>query len=135
MKNLSRLSWTSIAVMVGLPVLLGFIAWLIYILSHPSQWCGTPVGAAKTTGQRLPIADCTNIVLQLIHWLGWWGLGLIACVCVAFLTIVTRDLKAGLDATGPGGTSLHLGGDAAQAADTVAGAAVDAAAQVKGEAQ
>jgi hypothetical protein len=107
------LSWTSIAIMIGLPSLLGFVAWLIWILSDPAKWCGVPVGAAKTTGQRLPIADCTSIVLQLIHWLGWYGVTLIGCICIAFLTIVTRDLKAFLDLTA-GNVHVKTGGDDGQ---------------------
>jgi hypothetical protein len=112
------LSWTSIAIMIGLPALLGFVAWLIWILSDPAKWCGVPVGAAKTTGQRLPIADCTSIVLQLIHWLGWYGVTLIGCICIAFLTLVTRDVRAFLDVRGPNGWGAKVGGDDAPATVT-----------------
>lgn len=108
MKNIA---WTSVAIMLGLPALLGFVAWLIWILSDPASWCGIPVGAAKETGQHLPIADCTSIVLELIHWLGWFGVALIVCISVAFLTIVARDLKAFLDFSGPLDTHLRTGGE------------------------
>jgi hypothetical protein len=124
-----RLNWTSIAIIAGLPALLAIIAWLIYILSAPDKWCGVQVAGGKIAGR--PIADCTSIVLQLIHWLGWSTIALIACVCVAFLTIVARDLKAVLDVTGLGGTHLKVGGDGAAAgAGAVADAAADRAAEI-----
>ena len=130
---MNRITWTSLSIMIGLPVLLGFVAWLIAILSAAERWCGVQVTGDKLAAR--PIADCTSIVLQLIHWLGWFGISLIACACVAFLTIVARDLKAVLDVTGLGGTHLKIGGadPAGQAADKVAGAVVNAAEEVKSE--
>lgn len=106
---MKRLSWTSIAIMVGLPALLGFVGWLIHILSAPDRWCGVQVTGDKIASR--PIADCTNIVLQLIHWLGLAQMGLIACICIAFLTIVARDLGAALSLKGPQDTSVTIGGD------------------------
>lgn len=129
---MKRLSWTSIAIIVGLPVLLAFVGWLIWILSAPDKWCGVQVADSKLASR--PIADCTSIVLQLIHWLGWYGVALIACICISFLTIVVRDLKAAIDVTGLGGTHLKVGGDdpAATGAAETAAAAVDKAQQIAG---
>lgn len=126
----SRVSWTSVAIIIGLPVLLAFVAWLIKILSDPVRWCSVRVTDAKLATST--ISDCTSIVLQLIHWLGWSAIALIACICIAFLVIVTRDLKAGVDLHGPGGFSFKTGGDAAAAADHVADAADAAAEEIKG---
>jgi len=106
---MKRLSWTSIAIIIGLPVLLGFEAWLIFILSAPDKWCGVQVADSKLATR--PIADCTSIVLHLIHWLGWIGVGLLACICISFLTIVARDLRAFLEVAGFGGTRVKVGAD------------------------
>lgn len=126
---MKSLNWTSIAIMIGLPVLLAFEAWLIFILSAPDKWCGVQVADSKLASR--PIADCTSIVLQLIHWLGWIGVGLLACICLSFLTIVTRDLRAALDVHGPNGWGAKVGGDNASAgAAAVAEAATDKAADI-----
>lgn len=106
---MKSLNWTSIAIIIGLPVLLVFEAWLIWILSAPDKWCGVQVADSKLASR--PIADCTSIVLQLIHWLGWIGVGLLACICLSFLTIVTRDLRAALDVHGPNGWGAKVGSD------------------------
>lgn len=106
MKNLT---WTSVAIMIGLPALLAFEAWLIWILSAPDKWCGVQIADSKLATR--PIADCTSIVLQLIHWLGLCSVALLACVCVAFLTIVARDLRMAFDISGPGDTHVKVGGD------------------------
>jgi hypothetical protein len=124
-----RVSWTSIAIIVGLPVLLAVLTWLIWILSDPVKWCSVRV--ADTRLATSSINDCTSIEMELIKWLGWIGVGLLAVVAIAFLVIVTRDLKAGIDAQG-WGFKIRTGDDAAQAADEVAGAAADAAADIKG---
>ncbi len=123
-----RVSWTSIAIIVGLPVLLAFLAWLIWILSDPVKWCSVRVADTKLATSS--IADCTSIEMELIKWLGWTAVGLLGVVAIAFLTIVTRDLKAKIDAEG-WGLKLRTGGDAGEAADQVAGAAADAAADIK----
>lgn len=125
---MKTLNWTSIAIMIGLPTLLGFEAWLIWILSAPDRWCGVQVTGSKLASR--PIADCTSIVLQLIHWLGWVSVAVIASVCIAFLTIVARDLRMALDIAGPGDTHVKVGGDAAAGAAAVAGAAVEKAADI-----
>jgi hypothetical protein len=126
---MKRLNWTSVAIMIGLPGLLGFVAWLIYILSSPERWCGVQVTGTKMASR--PIADCSAIVLQLIHWLGWYGVTLIGCICIAFLTIVARDLRAYLDVSGPNGWGAKVGGDnAASGAAAVADAAVEKAADI-----
>jgi hypothetical protein len=119
---MKSLNWTSIAIMIGLPVLLGFEAWLIWILSAPDRWCGVQVADTKLASR--PIADCTSIVLQLIHWLGWIGVGLLACICLSFLTIVTRDLRAALGVTGPNGWGATVGGDAQPTVTTTTTTAV-----------
>lgn len=124
-----RVSWTSIAIIVGLPLLLGFLAWLIFILSDPVRWCSVRVADTKLATSS--INDCTSIELEQIGYLGKTALGLLVVVAIAFLTIVTRDLKAGIDAQG-WGFKLKTGGDAAEAADKVAGAAADAADEIKG---
>jgi len=118
-----RLNWTSVAIIIGLPGLLGFVAWLIYILSSPERWCGVQVTGTKMASR--PIADCSAIVLQLIHWLGWYGVTLIGCICIAFLTIVVRDLGAFLKVHGLGDTSLEVGVDAAPVPVAVVNAASD----------
>lgn len=106
-----RPAWTTIAIIIGLPVLLGFVWWLIEILSEASKWCGVPVGAARVTGQRLAIADCTTIMLALISALKLFGVALIATVCLSFIVIVIRDLRASIDVRGPDGTGFKAGGD------------------------
>lgn len=122
----TRTSWTSTAIIVGLPVLLGFVAWLIWLLSDPARWCSVRVTDSKIATST--ISDCTSIVLAMIHWLGMYGIALCICVIVAFLVIVTRDLKAGVDLKAPGGFSLRTGGDdAPAAAQAVAGAAQETA--------
>jgi len=127
-----RASWTSAAIIIGLPILLGFVAWLIWILSNPVRWCSVQVTDSKLASST--ISDCTSIVLQLIAWLGRDGIALIGCICIAFLVIVTRDLKAGVSVNGPGGLSFRTGGDdAVDAANKVADAAVGAAGEVVAE--
>jgi hypothetical protein len=128
---LPRASWTSATIIIGMPTLLCIIAWLIALLSNPVKWCSVRVADTKLATST--ISDCTSIVLALIHWLGWTCMGLVLCVIVAFLVIVTRDLKAGLDVRGPGGFSVHTGGDAVDAANKVADAAVGAAGEVAAE--
>lgn len=112
---MKSLNWTSIAIIIGLPTLLAFEAWLIWILSSPDKWCGVQVTDDKLATR--PIADCTSIVLQLIHWLGWVSVAVIASVCIAFLTIVARDLRAALDVHG-NGWGAKVGGDDAPAVVT-----------------
>lgn len=123
-----RVSWTSIAIIVGLPVLLAFLAWLIWILSDPVKWCSVRVADTKLATSS--INDCTSIEMELIKWLGWTAVGLLGVVAIAFLTIVTRDLRAGVTAEG-WGFKFRTGDDAGKAADQVAGAAADAAADIK----
>jgi hypothetical protein len=119
------------AIIVGLPILLLFVAWLISILSAPDRWCGVHVTDGKIATSN--ITDCTSIVLQLIGWLGRACMALIGCIAIAFLVIVTRDLKAGLDVNGPWGFKLRTGGDpAGDAAGQVADAAADEADKIKG---
>lgn len=119
------------AIIIGLPTLLGFVAWLIHILSDPVRWCSVTVSDGKIATST--IKDCTDIVLELIKWLGYSCMALIVCIIIAFLTIVGRDLKATIGAHGFGG-GVELGGDPAiDAANKVAGAAKGAADEIKDE--
>lgn len=105
--KLPILSWKHISIFVGLYTVLGCVIWLIKILSNSAHWCGVPVGAAKATGARLPISDCTSILLELIDKLGSLALVLVGCFAIGLLTWVVIALGANLSFRGPAG----IGGD------------------------
>lgn len=102
-----RISWKHVGVFVCIYTVLGFVAWLIRILSDQARWCGVPVGAAKATGQKLPITDCTSILLALIDKLGQLGFVLVVAGAIGILTWVVIALGANLSFRGPAG----IGGD------------------------
>lgn len=103
----------------GIAVLLGMVAWLIMILSDSSRWCGIAAGVGNITGQKLPISDCTGILMALIPWLGWIAMGLLATAALAFTVIVITDRNADIDLHGPGGIGLKAGRDDIKDGDQV----------------
>jgi len=127
---LANKSWTSIAIMVGMPVLLGFVAWVIHILADPPKWCSVSVGSGNKIALA-PISDCSTILLSLIDGLRGMGYGLLGTVAVAFIAVVIRDLKVGVSIHGPGGFGFSADNDAADGAAHVAKAADKAAEEVK----
>lgn len=109
--KLPRLSWKHIGVFVCIYTVLGFVAWLIRILSDQARWCGVPVGAARATGQKLPITDCTAILLALIDKLGQLGFVLVVAGATGILTWVVIALGANLSFRGPAGIGGDVHGD------------------------
>lgn len=105
------ISWKHISAWVGLYTVLGCIIWLIQILSDQARWCGIPVGAAQVTGQHLPIADCTSIMLALIARLGSLALVLVSCFALGLLTWIVVALGTRLSFHGPAGLGGDVGGD------------------------
>lgn len=103
-------SWTTIAVIVGLPVILIFVAWLISVLDQPTRWCSVTVTDGKIATST--IKDCTSIALALIEWLGRIAMSLVGCAAIVFIVIALRDLKATADVKLLG-LSLRAGADPA----------------------
>lgn len=105
------ISWKHISAWVGLYTVLGFIWWLIRILSDSARWCGVGVGAAKATGQKLPVTDCTSILLALIDNLGKFGLVLVGAFAIGLLTWIVVALGTRIWFRGPWDTGGSVGGD------------------------
>jgi hypothetical protein len=106
-----RLSWKHIAIFLCIFTPLGFVAWLIHILSQPAYWCGVIVGAGKIAGIRPLVQDCSPILLGLIDKLGSLGLVLVIGAMVGLLTWIVVGLNAKLSFRGPAGIGGEVGGD------------------------
>lgn len=102
-----RISWKHIGVFVCIYTALGFVAWIIWILSRPAKWCGVVVGAGKAAGVKPLVQDCGPILLALIDKLGNLGFVMVVAGAIGLLTWVVITLGANLSFRGPGG----IGGD------------------------
>lgn len=113
--------------------LIGFTAWLIYLLAFP-DWCGRAVGAAKDVARSdLAVGGCFSLLQRQVLALSvnsYIALGTLA-LCLAVLVVIViaggrLSFKAG--ATGVEADVSHDPGEAAQ---TVADAAQVTADKVK----
>lgn len=127
--------WALIAVGVTSAALIGFGAWLIYLLGD-TDWCGRAVGASKTADARpeYAVGGCFSLLNQQVTALSinsFIALGTLA-LCLAVLVVIVLagaklDFKASKD-----GVEANVSHDAADAADAMVGAAVDKADEIKG---
>lgn len=106
-----RLSWKHIGVFVCIYTVLGFVAWLIHILSDPGKWCAVVVGAGKAAGVKPLVQDCGPILLSLIDKLGQLGFVLVIAGAIGLLTWVVIALGANLSFRGPAGIGGDVHGD------------------------
>lgn len=105
------ISWKHIAIFACIFTPLAFVAWLIRVLADSGHWCGIIVGAAKSTGVRPLVQDCTPILLALIDKLGVLGLVLAVTSALGLLTWIVMGLRARLAFHGPAGFGGEVGSD------------------------
>jgi len=98
-----RISWKHLGVFLCIYTALGFVAWLIHILSRPSYWCGVIVGAGKAAGVKPLVQDCSPILLALIDKLGSIALVLVGSAAIGILVWVVIALGATLSFKAGGG--------------------------------
>lgn len=106
-----KISWKHIGVFVCIYTALGFVAWIIWILSRPAHWCAVVVGAGKEAGVKPLVQDCGPILLSLIDNLGHLGFVMVIAAATALLTWVVIALGANLSFKGPGGIGGDVHGD------------------------
>mgnify|MGYP001615716507 CR=1 FL=1 len=106
-----QISWKHIAIFACIFTPLGFVAWLIRVLSDSSHWCGILVGVGKLAGVRPAVQDCTPVLIALIDKLGLLGMILAGTSAAGLLTWIVMGLRARLAFHGPGGFGGEVGGD------------------------
>lgn len=104
-------SWKHLAIFACIFTPLGFVAWLIRVLSDSGHWCAIIVGAGKLAGSTPLAQDCTPILLALIDKLGLLGMILAGTSAAGLLTWIVMGLRARLSFTTPGGFGGQVGGD------------------------
>jgi hypothetical protein len=125
--------WALIAVAVTSTALIGFAAWLIYLLAIP-DWCGRAIGATKSADARAEYAvgGCFNLLNKQVSALSinsFIALGTLA-LCLAVLTvIVLADARLNLKAS-RSGVEADVGRNPVEAARTVADAADSKASEI-----
>lgn len=129
-------SWALAAVALTSLALIGFAAWLIWLLGV-ADWCGRAVGATKAADARpeYAVGACFNLLNKQVEALSinsFIALGTLA-LCLAVLVVIVLaggklSFKAGKD-----GVETDIGRQPEAAAQFVADTAQGAADQVKGE--
>jgi hypothetical protein len=113
------ISWKHIAIFACIFTPLGFVAWLIRVLSNSGKWCGVIVGFGKLAGARPAVQDCTPVLLALIDELGMLATILAITSALGLLTWIVMGLRARLAFRGPGGFGGEVGGDDGKPVATV----------------
>lgn len=113
------ISWKHVAIFAAIIIPLGFVAWLIHVLSDSGKWCGIIIGAGKLAGVKPLVADCTPILLSLIDKLGTLGLVLAITSALGLLTWIVVGLGTRLSFRGPAGFGGDVGGDTIHDGDPV----------------
>lgn len=103
-------SWKHIAIFACIFTPLGFVAWLIRVLSDSGHWCGIIVGFGKLAGARPAVQDCTPVLIALIDKLGTLGMILAGTSAAGLLTWIVMGLGARLSVRGPAGFGGEVGG-------------------------
>ena len=122
---------------IGLVVYIGVLAWRLVTKLASTNFCSTLVGAknvAKATGVADGVVNaCALLFRQQNSSLGWVSIILIVGMVLSLIVLVVLVIAGGklTFSANKGGVSADMGRDAADAADRVAGAAQDAAEQVK----
>lgn len=122
-------------------VIAAYIMWMGYrlneVLAGPA-WCRTALGAEKassTDGAIKGLDACVGLLTIQLKSLSTNShilFGVVALCLLTLIVIVIAGGKLDLDLPDKFGGGIHLGREAKEAAEQVAGAAVDEAAAIKG---
>lgn len=106
-----KFSWKHIAIFACIFTPLGFVAWLIRVLSDSGHWCGVIIGAGQVAGVRPIVQDCSPILLSLIDKLGTLGLVLCITASIGLVAWIIIGLGGKLSFRGPAGIGGEISDD------------------------
>lgn len=137
--RMKQFNWLTFVAIVCVAATSGFIMFMALKLTDTlasPDWCGRAIQAEKLTGSRSN-SSCTDMLVIQLKSLALdnhiYAVTLAVCLAV-LVVVVLAKARLDLEASKEGGKISVSGDDAAaQAADQVAGAAVDQADQIKAQ--
>lgn len=121
----------TLALLLGAPILGGVLVWQLQTLD-PDKWCKTAFDIAKADGTNQVVAfrACLELQKAILVIKDHAVIGLLAVLGLGYVMLLMRELRMQGEIKGPGGVGASFrseGDPVQQAANQVAGAAVEEA--------